>query len=48
MLKLVRRDRMLLAAGLAPILAGIAIRFGVPFAERTLMRFTGLSAILSP
>lgn len=47
MLKLVRRDRMLLAAALAPFLAGIAIHFGVPFVERFLMRFTGLPALLS-
>lgn len=48
MLKLVRQDRMLLAAGLAPLLAGTAIHFGVPFAEKIRIRFTGLPAILSP
>ena len=37
MLKLVRRDRMLLAAGLAPVLAGIAIRFSLPLGERSLV-----------
>lgn len=47
MLRFVRRDRMLLAAGAAPFLAGMVIHFGVPFAESILVRFTDLPAILS-
>ena len=47
-LKFFRKDRMLLAAGLAPFLAGTAIYFGVPFVERMLTRFTGMPRILSP
>lgn len=47
-LKFIRKDRMLLAAGLAPILAGAAIYFGVPFAGEMLTRFTGMPGILSP
>ena len=47
-LKFFRKDRMLLAAGLAPFLAGTAIYFGVPFVERMLTRFTGMAGILSP
>ena len=47
-LKFIRKDRMLLAAGLAPILAGAAIFFGVPFAGEMLTRFTGMPGILSP
>lgn len=48
MLKFIRKDMMLFVAGLAPLLAGAAIRFGVPFAEKMLTRFTGLSAVLFP
>ena len=48
MLKFVRQDRMLFAAGLAPLLAGIAIHFGVLFAENSLIHFTGLPAVLAP
>ena len=48
MLKFVRQDRMLLAAGLAPLLAGTAIHFGVPFAENLLIHFTDLPAVLAP
>lgn len=47
-LKFIRKDRMLLAAGLAPILAGAAIYFGVPFAGEMLIRFTGMPGMLSP
>lgn len=48
MLKLIRQDRMLLAAGLAPLLAGIAIRYGVPLAEDGLALLTGAVAVLAP
>ena len=48
MLKFVSKDKMLLAALLAPLLAGSAIRFGVPFTEGILTRVTALPAILSP
>lgn len=48
MLKLIRQDRMLLAAGLAPLLAGTAIRFAVPLAESSLIRLTGTQAVLAP
>lgn len=46
MLRLIRRDRMLLAAGAAPLLAGVALRCGVPAAEEVLVRCTGTA--LSP
>ena len=48
MLKLIRQDRMLLVAGLAPLLAGIAIRYAVPLAESSLVRLTGAQAVLAP
>lgn len=48
MLKLIRQDRMLLAAGLAPLLAGAAVRFAVPLAEGWLVRLTGAEAVLAP
>ena len=48
MVKLIRQDRMLLAAGLAPLLAGTAIRYGVPLAEDGLVRLTGTQAVLVP
>lgn len=48
LLKFIRQDMMLAAAGLAPLLAGLAIYFGVPLLEKTLMRFTGLPLVLLP
>lgn len=48
LLKFVSKDKMLLAALLAPLLAGSAIRFGVPFTESILTHVTALPAILSP
>ena len=48
MLKLIRRDGMLLAAGTAPPLAGAAIRYGIPFGEEILVRCTGRAAVLGP
>ena len=47
-LTFIRKDRMLLAAVLAPILAGAAISFGVPFAGEMFTRFTGISGMLVP
>lgn len=48
MLKLIRHDMMLFAAGLAPLLAGVAIRFGVPFLEKMLASYLGAKEILTP
>ena len=48
MLKVVMHDRMLFAALMSPVLAGIAICFGVPFAEKMLIQVTGLTAVLTP
>lgn len=48
MLKLIRHDMMLFAAGLAPLLAGVAIRFGVPFLEKLLISYAGAEAVLTP
>lgn len=48
MLKLIRHDMMLFAAGLAPLLAGVAISFGVPFMEKMLVSYIGAKEILTP
>lgn len=48
MMKLVRQDKMLLAAMIAPALAGIAIHFVVPVAEKELIHMTGMPVVLSP
>ena len=48
MLRFVRKDMMLLAAGLAPFLMGAAIRFGIPVIDETLKAVTGLPQILRP
>lgn len=48
MLKVVMHDRMLFAALISPVLAGTAIHFGVPFAEKMLMQVMGLSAVFTP
>ena len=48
MLRFVRRDMMLLAAGLAPFLMGAAIRLGIPLMEEALMTITGRPYILAP
>lgn len=48
MLKFIRHDMMLFAAGLAPLLAGVAIKFGVPFMEKMLVSYTGAEEILAP
>lgn len=46
LLKLIRQDSMLLAAGMAPLLAGVVLRLGVPLAGEALARYTGTA--LSP
>ncbi|HCT90785.1 MAG TPA: ABC transporter permease [Lachnospiraceae bacterium] len=43
-----RRDMMLFAACLAPILAGFFFRFGIPFLESALTDYFQTPAILSP
>lgn len=48
MLKFVNHDMMLLAAGSAPVLAGLAIRFLIPLMEKALCRYTGMSSIMVP
>lgn len=48
MLRFVKKDMMLLAAGLSPILMGVAIRFGVPAIERLLVGFLGHPQVLYP
>lgn len=48
MLEMVKHDKMLFAALLSPVLAGTAIHFGVPFAEKILIQMTGLTAVLTP
>ena len=48
MLEVVKHDRMLAAALMSPVLAGTAIHFGVPFAEKMLIQVTGLPAVLTP
>ncbi len=48
MLRFVRKDMMLLAAGISPFLMGVAIRFGIPSIDKILMEVTGMSQILRP
>lgn len=48
MLKFVRKDMMLLAAGLSPLLIGVAILFGIPFIEKELVLITGLPFVMAP
>ncbi|MCR5558280.1 MAG: ABC transporter permease [Butyrivibrio sp.] len=48
MLKFMKKDMMLLAAGLSPLLMGAAIRLGIPAIDKALRSFTGLSQILGP
>ena len=48
MLRFVRKDMMLLAAGLAPFLMGAAIRFGIPVIDEALMAITKRPQILGP
>lgn len=46
MLKFVKKDMMLLAAGVSPIMIGAAIRFGIPFIESLLLKYTGLPHVM--
>lgn len=48
MLKVVIQDKMLFAALISPVLAGIAIHFGVPFVEKMLIQVTGFSVVITP
>lgn len=48
MLAYMRRDRMLFAACLAPLLAGFFIRFAIPFLEAVLTERFHTSAIITP
>lgn len=48
MMAAMRRDMMLFAACLAPILAGIFFRFAIPFLETVLIDCFHISAIISP
>ncbi len=48
MLGFVRRDMMLLAAGISPVFIGLVIRLGIPFSEKMLTEMTGLPYVLAP
>ena len=48
MLKFVKKDMMLLAAGVSPVMIGAAIRFGLPFIENLLVKYTGLPYVMEP
>ena len=48
MAEAMRRDMMLFAACLAPILAGVFFRFAVPFAEAVLTKYYHMPAVISP
>ena len=48
MLAYMRRDMMLFAACLAPILAGLLFQFGIPLLEAALTDWFHISAIISP
>lgn len=48
MIAAMRRDMMLFAACLAPILAGLFFRFGIPFLEAALTGWLHITAIISP
>ena len=48
MFKFLRHDMMLLAAGSAPILGGLAIRFGIPLMEKALCNYLGTTSIMLP
>ena len=47
MIRFMAKDMMLLAAGASPVLIGFAIGFGIPAIERLLVKFTGLSQVLT-
>ena len=48
MLKFVKKDMMLLAAGVSPVMIGAAIRFGIPFIENLLVKYMGLPYVMEP
>ncbi|MBE6015769.1 MAG: ABC transporter permease [Lachnospiraceae bacterium] len=48
MVKFIKRDKMLLATAIAPILAGLAIKFGIPLIEKGLVSLTGAREVLVP
>lgn len=48
MLVFMRRDMMLFAACLTPVLAGLGIRLGIPFLEAVLTEWFSKPAVLSP
>lgn len=48
MIKMIKHDLMLFASCIAPILAGIAIKFVVPMIEKMLMEWTGRDMVLYP
>ena len=48
MISFVRKDMMLLAACIAPILAGVFFRFGIPEVEKLLCQLTGNASVLMP
>ncbi len=48
MLRFLRKDKMLLAASLAPILAGVVIRFGLPALDRVLCEVFHRTALMEP
>lgn len=48
MLTYMRRDRMLFAACLAPVLAGVLFRFAIPLLEAALTDYLLLPAIIAP
>ena len=48
MLAYMRRDMMLFAACLAPVLAGLLFRFGIPLLEAALTDWFHMTAIISP
>lgn len=48
LLRVIKHDKMLFAALMSPLLAGIAIHFGIPIAEKLLIQMTGFSCVLTP
>lgn len=48
MLRFVREDMMLLAAGILPFLIGVVIRLGIPYIEKLLTNVIGTNAVLQP
>ena len=48
MMKFIKKDSMLIAASFAPVLAGIAIKCGIPYLEKILTSYLKKEFILSP